>query len=198
MYHSIAALTALYIQQFHTKKWQQKFKFLNVCLFRTCKNLTFFKIKRDRQSITLDSFDISKKECIKLDEVQFEVIKQFFGGVLRRAFNSSSDNIIFQNKSWVLKKYHDSSKNIFDELGTDVECPNRKAVQMCCLQGILHLHLNYSSVAISTNLDSALVTTKFIMVFVDIFRRRNRIFEAFIHFNGRDPGKILYYLIINH
>lgn len=148
--------------------------------------MTFFKIKRDRQSITLDSFDISKKECIKLDEVQFEVIKQFFGGVLRRAFNSSSDNIIFQNKSWVLKKYHDSSKNIFDELGTDVECPNRKAVQMCCL------------IYLSTNLDSALVTTKFIMVFVDIFRRRNRIFEAFIHFNGRDPGKILYYLIINH
>ena len=51
--------------------------------------------------------------------------KQNFGGGFRRAFKASSDNMLFQN--------HESSKKIVDELGTDVECQTRKAVQMHCL-----------------------------------------------------------------
>ena len=67
------------------------------------------KKERQKESITSKSFDISKKECTQIGEVQFEVTKQYFGeGVLRRAFNSLSYNIVFQNKNWVLKKYHDS------------------------------------------------------------------------------------------
>lgn len=46
---SIATLTALHIQQFHRKDWEQNHKFLKVCLFRLCRNLESFKRKRDRQ-----------------------------------------------------------------------------------------------------------------------------------------------------
>ena len=35
-YQSIATLTALHIQQFGTKDWEQNHKFLKVCRFRTC------------------------------------------------------------------------------------------------------------------------------------------------------------------
>ena len=34
-YQSIATLTALHLQQFHTKEWEQNHKFLKVCLFGT-------------------------------------------------------------------------------------------------------------------------------------------------------------------
>ena len=92
------------------------------------------KKERQTEGITIESFDVSKKEWIQLGEVQFEVTKQHFGeGGFRKAFETSSDNILFQNKSWVLKKYHESSKRIADELGTDAECQTRKTIQMHCL-----------------------------------------------------------------
>ena len=58
--------------------------------------------KKERQThgITIESFDVSKKEWIQLDEVQFQVTKQYFGeGGFRRACKASSVNILFQNKS---------------------------------------------------------------------------------------------------
>ena len=89
--------------------------------------------KKERQS-----FEVSQKEWIQLGQVQFEVTKQHFGeGGFKRTCKASSGNILFQNKSWVLKKYHESSKKIVDELGADVECQTRKAIQMDCLSSHL-------------------------------------------------------------
>ena len=92
--------------------------------------------KKERliEGITIENFAVSQKEWIQLDQVPFEVTKQHFGeGGFKRTFKASSGNILFQNKSWVLKKYHESSKKIVDELGVDVECQTRKAIQMDCL-----------------------------------------------------------------
>ena len=52
-------------------------------------------------------------------------------------------------------------------LNVQIEKPSK-----CVAFKASELHLNYSSIAISTNLDSALVTTKSIIVLVDISRRR--------------------------
>ena len=87
--------------------------------------------------------------------------------MLRRAFNSLSNNIVFQNKNWVLKKYHDSWKNIVDELGTDVEWQEKSHPNVLLFKA----SCNY----IWLILDSWLVTKKSIMVCVGIFCRRNRI-----------------------
>ena len=77
---------------------------------------------RQTEGITIESFDVSKKIWIQLGEVPFEVTKQHFGqGGCKRAFIASSDNTLFQSKTWLLK-YHESSKKIVDELGTDGEC----------------------------------------------------------------------------
>ena len=54
----------------------------------------------------------------------------------KRAFIASSDNTLFQNKTWLLK-YHESSKKIVDELGTDGECQTRNALKMHCLSSNL-------------------------------------------------------------
>ena len=80
------------------------------------------------------SFDVCQKEWIQIGEVQFEVTNQHFAeNGFGRAFKDLSDNILFQNKSWFLRKYHESSKRNFDELGTDVDRQTRKAIQMDCL-----------------------------------------------------------------
>ena len=45
-----------------------------------------FKRKRETESITIDSFDVSKKEWIQLGKIQFEVTKQHSGkGGFRKA-----------------------------------------------------------------------------------------------------------------
>ena len=86
------------------------------------------KKERQIESITVERVDVSKKEWIQLGEVQFEVAKQHFGeGGFRRPFKALSGNILYQNKSRVLKKSHESSKKIVDELGADVECQMRKS-----------------------------------------------------------------------
>ena len=92
---------------------------------------------RQTESITIESFDVSKKIWIQLGEVPFEVTKQHFGqGGCKRAFIASSDNTLFQSKTWLLK-YHESSKKIVDELGTDGECQTRNALKMHCLSSNL-------------------------------------------------------------
>ena len=81
---------------------------------------------RHAAGITINSFDVCKKEWIQLGKVQFEVIKQHFGkDGFRNPFKAWSDNILFQNKSWSLKKYQESLKKIVDEWGTDAECQTR-------------------------------------------------------------------------
>ena len=47
---------------------------------------------------------------------RFEVTKQHFGeDGFRNTFKALSGNILFQNKSWSLKKYQESSKKVVDE-----------------------------------------------------------------------------------
>ena len=101
----------------------------------------------------------------KNGEVQFEITKQHFGEEgFRRAFKALSDNMLFQNKSWVLKKYHESSKKVLDVLGTDVECQTRKAVQMHCLPRHLAFAFEQLCNSNSAHLDSPSVITKSITV----------------------------------
>ena len=94
------------------------------------------------EGITIRKFDVCKNEWIELDQVQFEVTKQHFVEVeFGTKFNVSSDDILFQNKSWVLNKYHESLKKIVDELGTDAEYQTRKTVEIHCVSR--HLAFTY-------------------------------------------------------
>ena len=84
--------------------------------------------------IAVESFDVAKKEWVKLGEVKFDVQEKHFGeGGFRKAFRASSKNALFQNNTWVLKKYHDSAQQLVNDLGTDFESQARKSVQMHCL-----------------------------------------------------------------
>ena len=52
--------------------------------------------KRQTEGITIESFDVSKKVRIQLNEIQFEVSNHYFvQGGFRRTFKASSDNILF-------------------------------------------------------------------------------------------------------
>ena len=69
-----------------------------------------------------------------------EVTKHHFEeGGFRRTYKASSDNILFQNKSWVLKK-----------LENDAECQMRKVVRIHCLSR--HLAFAFEQLC-SSNLD---------------------------------------------
>lgn len=89
-----------------------------------------------------------QKVWIQLNEIQFEVSKQQFGEVgFIRAFKASNDNILFQDKDRVLRKYHESLMKTVGELEADYECQTRNAVQMHCLSK--HLVFAFKQLCIS-------------------------------------------------
>ena len=136
------------------------------------------KKKSKTEGITIKKFDICKNEWIELNEVQFEVTKQHFVEVgFRREFKVSSDDILFQNKSWVLNMYHESLKKIIDELGTDAECQTRKAIQIHCVSR--HLAFTYEQLC-NSNFDLFGLSFSYSKIYCGLYGSEHVTIEEYI------------------
>ena len=109
------------------------------------------KKERQTEGITIDSFDVSKKEWIKLEEVQFEVAKQHFvDGVFRRAFKASNDNILFKISVGYRKSIINLQRKLLMSWVLMLNVKRESPFKCIAFQGILYLSLSNSALAIST------------------------------------------------